>query len=720
MADDTVLPTAFVYGTHLINPVSIGLHPTPVSLSNLMTGVTGHPININTTFANPHKQVFSPTNIASGPQTMFVHQPTIAENEPSAAVSSPVTITTNTGTEWKQSTGQKRQRRSSTNDNSQNPSTPTKHTPTTNQVYEWNNPTPDTNTAPPLTPTTSDTIQSMLIPSSIMTSQGQILPGRPCSTPVTPTGTPTGLGLWPGINRQLMMKDTHTSQSIDYSDAGSDDSSDTPQSKIPAGDWTQTQNGSLNTSLPQTPTSTTDASDPNTPGANDAEGVWSPDIEQAFQEALAIYPPCGRRKIILSDEGKMYGRNELIARYIKLRTGKSRSRKQVSSHIQVLAKKKAREIQGKIKDPVAKDKAMANLSSMSSAQIVSASSIHRPNINLFPSPGIAPNAVPMGHMFASGPVNPITIKQEPSLMWHPSGHALVQQPHALPTHFQNLAGGMIPISLSLYPSSVGQIAVPSSNATIEPGRATNSSPILTNQSLSPIEGGNSIQDRVSNPNSQPTPLELPLKLVEFCAFVESQSTQSENPRKHIFAQITDANFNDQDMETIDISHIRDKFPEKSGGLRDLYEKGPPHAFFLVKFWGNVNTPLIEEPNCFYGVSSRFEGSENKTITCSTKVCSFGTQVVEKVETEYAKFENSGFVYRINRSPMCEYILNFIQRLYNLPENYMMNNVLEHFTILQVVSDRDTQETLICLAYLFEVNSDDNGNKFRLYRLTKGN
>ena len=46
-------------------------------------------------------------------------------------------------------------------------------------------------------------------------------------------------------------------------------------------------------------------------------------------------------------------------------------------------------------------------------------------------------------------------------------------------------------------------------------------------------------------------------------------------------------FEEPGIEAIDIRQIYDKFPEKKGGLKELYEKGPPHLFFLVKFWVSI-------------------------------------------------------------------------------------------------------------------------------------
>uniref|UniRef100_A0A8C6SR03 TEA domain transcription factor 1 n=1 Tax=Neogobius melanostomus TaxID=47308 RepID=A0A8C6SR03_9GOBI len=366
------------------------------------------------------------------------------------------------------------------------------------------------------------------------------------------------------------------------------------------------------------------------PTDNDAEGVWSPDIEQSFQEALAIYPP-----------GKMYGRNELIARYIKLRTGKTRTRKQVSSHIQVLARRKSREFHSKLKDQAVKDKALQSMAAMSSAQIVSATAIH----NKLGLPGIPRPAFPG------------------------AGVSLCSAPN---------------IRLAVHKAFF----------------------ILSQAPAAPAWQGRSIGTSK-------------LRLVEFSAFLEQQR-DPDSFNKHLFVHIgqTNHSYSDALLEAVDIRQIYDKFPEKKGGLKELYGKGPQNSFFLIKFWADLNCNVQDDTGSFYGVTSQYESSENMTITCSTKVCSFGKQVVEKVETEYARFENGRFVYRISRSPMCEYMINFIHKLKHLPEKYMMNSVLENFTILMVVTNRETQETLLCMACVFEVSNSEHGAQHHIYRLVK--
>nr|CAB3266886.1 scalloped/TEF1 protein [Phallusia mammillata] len=417
-------------------------------------------------------------------------------------------------------------------------------------------------------------------------------------------------------------------------------------------------------------------------GDNEAEGVWSPDIEQSFHEALAIYPPCGRRKIILSDEGKMYGRNELIARYIKLRTGKTRTRKQVSSHIQVLARRKSREMQSQFKylpqDQATKDKVLQSMASMSSAQIVSAGVLQNNHMDI--NQGIR-QTYPKPSLW-SGLVG----QPDPDIK------PFNNPPFALPGQ-SGLGGAMQAANLNAVASRTVP-AVPATSAGFN--QNANVGPPWENRQIASQK----------------------LRLIDFSAFLEQQTSEMDNYSKHLFVHINQSNpsYNDPMLESVDIRQIYDKFPESKGGLRDLFENGPKDSFFLVKFWADLNVNITDDAAGFYAVTSQYESAENMSITCSTKVCSFGKQVVEKVETEYARLENDHYTYRIHRSPMCEYMINFILKLKHLPEKYMMNSVLENFTILQVISNRDTQETLLCLAFVFEVSTSEHGAQHHMYKL----
>ncbi|EJS44808.1 tec1p [Saccharomyces arboricola H-6] len=74
---------------------------------------------------------------------------------------------------------------------------------------------------------------------------------------------------------------------------------------------------------------------------------WSESVEEAFFEALRLIMKNGTTKIKIRNAN--FGRNELISLYIKHKTNEFRTKKQISSHIQVWKKT----IQNKVKDSLA-------------------------------------------------------------------------------------------------------------------------------------------------------------------------------------------------------------------------------------------------------------------------------------------------------------------------------------------------------------------------------
>ncbi|CAI2734182.1 unnamed protein product [Schistosoma spindalis] len=183
---------------------------------------------------------------------------------------------------------------------------------------------------------------------------------------------------------------------------------------------------------------------------------------------------------------------------------------------------------------------------------------------------------------------------------------------------------------------------------------------------------------------------------------------------HIGPILNEQLYTDPNLEQVDASQIWDKFPEDS--LKELMEHGPMNTFFLVKFWADVN--VMVEPDATFAVSAIFEGTEDVPINLSTKVCSFGKEVLEKIEDEQPRPEDGRFVYRFLRSPMCDYMKKFIGKLLQLPQRELMNSVLENFTILHVLTNKLTNEVLLCIAYVLEVAQEGCRAQHHIYRLTR--
>ncbi|NP_001343766.1 TEA domain-containing protein [Caenorhabditis elegans] len=416
----------------------------------------------------------------------------------------------------------------------------------------------------------------------------------------------------------------------------------------PAGDGP----GSAGSMAPESTSSLSDLS-------GDAEGVWSIDIDQAFQEALAIYPPCGRRKIIISDEGKMYGRNELIARYIKLRCGKTRTRKQVSSHIQVLARKKLRDEQAKKKGDI------PSLLQQASPP----GGVKSPSAVVFPPVSAAVAAIT--EISPQSSYSSIVPKVE-------TDQISQQLFKSLPLwSFQQTPG--LPIGMDLSQLVFQQ-----------------SSPDKT---VSPVKS-EVVEETKPIASSQ-------LTLHSFSAYVKCNKTSLRTELVKIE--------NTLEKDDIDISVFYEKYPKL---LRELFEKSEKKdVFFLAKCWANINVS-DDVQNCQYAVDSFYSSREKFQLKVSTMACSFGNQAVEKIEQYFPIEFDGSYSFILNNSPMCDYMVKFIAELKKLNVIETMNNVLENFTVLQIVTNSETDELLMVLCFVFEVSQEPEPS-CSVYRLIDG-
>lgn len=158
------------------------------------------------------------------------------------------------------------------------------------------------------------------------------------------------------------------------------------------------------------------------------------------------------------------------------------------------------------------------------------------------------------------------------------------------------------------------------------------------------------------------------------------------------------------FETISIDQIFDKFP-RYDGLKDLFQSNPDGSFYLIKFWADVSlSSLITNSNInrdeSFFTSYSYTSCSNRPIHISTRLCSFGKQVLEKVEiSEYPQRDQyDQFIYRFDRSPLCDYMVQFIQKLRSLPQLSMMNSVLE---VRFLFSERNIYHHLLIIIIVLE-------------------